>query len=171
MIPNTPLRMLIKTFPDLAERVFDKCIEHKQESVIMNFEFLEDTFSLKATETSAGETEFRYGRQEEEEKLCPYDATLTVSMINHPMMIMVETRQKQLLKHPLCMALLRRKWKLLGRFMFYSQLIIYIMFLISVTGFTLYKLTPDTFPDEDNHFQFYAGKESFYHSHINTVPQ
>ena len=28
----------------------------------------------------------------------------------------LQEKQKQLLRHPLCLALLRRKWKLLGRY-------------------------------------------------------
>ena len=45
-IPDTPMRMLIRTYPELAEEVFDKCIEKKSDRVEMDFQFLEDTFSL-----------------------------------------------------------------------------------------------------------------------------
>ena len=33
-MPNTPMRMLIRTFPDLAEIVFDRCIKISKEYVL-----------------------------------------------------------------------------------------------------------------------------------------
>ena len=100
--------------------------------------------------------------------MCSYDGSLTLSMINHPLMIMVEERHKQLLKHPLCLGLMRRKWKMIGRYVFYAQLLVYILFMASVTVFTLYKLNSKTFPDENNHFQFYAecGQTDDFTEHV-----
>ena len=43
----------------------------------------------------------------------------------------LQEKQKQLLRHPLCLALLRRKWKLLGR---YPQL----STILSISISTLY---------------------------------
>ena len=42
-------------------------------------------------------------------------------MENHPLMVMSRQRQKQLLKHPLCVALVRSKWKAFGRYIYYMQ--------------------------------------------------
>ena len=70
-----------------------------------------------------------------EDNMKPYDETGTLSMINHPLMQMVNSKQKQLLKHPLVLALLRRKWKMLGRYIFYLQLMLYVLFLFSITVF------------------------------------
>ncbi|XP_023346201.1 serine/threonine-protein phosphatase 6 regulatory ankyrin repeat subunit B isoform X3 [Eurytemora carolleeae] len=67
-VPNTPLRMLIRTFPDLAELVFDKCLSVKKINrkgsygsrrrlrkfdrvVELDFEFLEDIFNLQEVGT------------------------------------------------------------------------------------------------------------------------
>ena len=51
---NTPMRLLVKKFPDLAEFVLDKCYkEVKRDSEVcieMNFEFVEDTFNYKKIE-------------------------------------------------------------------------------------------------------------------------
>eukprot|EP00092_Neocalanus_flemingeri_P024563 GFUD01026641.1.p1 GENE.GFUD01026641.1~~GFUD01026641.1.p1 ORF type:complete len:1187 (+),score=294.85 GFUD01026641.1:192-3752(+) len=152
-IPNTPIRMLIRTFPDLAEDVFDKCIKQGSSDLEMDYEFLDDTFSLKQKETKSGKTAF-YFEDLSDETISPYDGSGTISMENHPLMIMVEEKQKQLLRHPLCLGLLRRKWKRFGRHVFYSQFILYLLFLISITGYILLKLTNKTFPDEENHYLF-----------------
>lgn len=78
-------------------------------------------------------------------------------MENHPLMVMVREKQKQLLRHPLCLGLLRKKWKRLGRFVFYTQLILYILFLLSLTIFILIRLTNKTFPDQENHRRWKPG--------------
>ena len=52
------MRMLIRSYPELAEQVFDKCIKQSENKVEMNFEFLEDTFSLNQRTTSSGKTVF-----------------------------------------------------------------------------------------------------------------
>ena len=41
--------------------------------------------------------------------------------------------------------LCRRKWREFGRYVFYFQFIQYILFLISITGYTLTKLTFDSY--------------------------
>ena len=90
-----------------------------------------------------------------------YDDSGTLSMINHPLMIMVNEKQKQLLKHPLCLALLRRKWKMFGRYVFYTQLYVYIAFMAFLTAFIMHKLNKKTFPDESNHSMFQSGECGF----------
>lgn len=145
------LRMLIRTFPDLAEEVFDKCIKQGSSNLEMDYEFLDDTFSLNQKETKSGKTKF-YFEDLTDETISPYDGCGTISMENHPLMIMVEEKQKQLLRHPLCLGLLRRKWKRFGRHVFYSQFLLYILFLISITGYILYKLNTKSYPDAENHY-------------------
>ena len=49
---DTPMRMLIRKFPEMAETVLDQCYKEKQvygEGVFvdMNFEFIEDTFNYR----------------------------------------------------------------------------------------------------------------------------
>ena len=147
-IPDTPMRMLIRTYPELAEEVFDKCIETKSDRVEMDFEFLEDTFSLNKMVRPSGRTVYYYDDLNED-NMKPYDETGTLNMINHPLMQMVDAKQKQLLKHPLVLALLRRKWKMLGRYIFYLQMILYVLFLASVTSYVMMHLNSHNFPDEE----------------------
>ena len=82
----------------------------------------------------------------------------------------LQEKQKQLLRHPLCLALLRRKWKLLGRYpqlstilytihihiilevnvligcdaryVFYLQLLFYALFMLSITAMVMHRLHP-----------------------------
>ena len=45
------LRMLVRRFPELAEKVFDACITKKEKEVMeFDFQFLDDTYSLERVE-------------------------------------------------------------------------------------------------------------------------
>ena len=72
IVPETPLRMLIKTYPDLAEVVFDNCMTEvsvKEDPsdqlalptnhVTMNYEFVDDTFYLQSPEEEGKKIIFR----------------------------------------------------------------------------------------------------------------
>ena len=50
-----------------------------------------------------------------------------VSISNHPMMIMADKRKLDLLQHPLCLAIILRKWRLYGRWPYYFQLAYYLL--------------------------------------------
>ena len=93
-------------------------------------------------------------------------------MENHPLMLMVAGKNKELLRHPLSIALLRfilrifyqkswleteisilipisrRKWRMFGRMVFYLQFLHYIFFLLSVTAYVLLKLTFTNYQDQ-----------------------
>ena len=44
-------RMLVRRFPELAEKVFDACITQKDENVMeFDFQFLDDTYTLERVE-------------------------------------------------------------------------------------------------------------------------
>ena len=51
-------------------------------------------------------------------------------------MIMVENKRRMLIKHPLCLALLKLKWQSL-RLFFYLQVFYYLLFLGLITWFVL----------------------------------
>ena len=64
VVPETPMRLLIKRYPDLAEMVFDNCITKKKQNLeteidpfsspkytlMMDYEFIDDAFYIKARE-------------------------------------------------------------------------------------------------------------------------
>ena len=124
---NTPMRMLIKKFPELAAKVMDNCIakieEKDSQDLQFNFEFafIEDTFNYKretnvlpkdkGPEALSGSILLKKQRNSTFEyrpdNSNPYDSNSLVVQNNHPLMIMTKQKNKSLLKHPLCLALLR----------------------------------------------------------------
>lgn len=142
VIPDTPMRMLIRVFPDLAERVFDKCLEKKENGQIeLDYEFLDDTFCLRK------EGPVFASCQPDVRK--PYHQNGEVVKENHCLMTMVKKRQKHLLKHPLCLGLLRHKWQTFGRYVFYVQFLLYCLFLASITTYTLLQLDRGSWPGNE----------------------
>ena len=149
---DTPMRMLIRTFPDITEKVLDKCItknkdkdtnkeETKQDYLDLDYQFLDDTFNFARTADADGSNlHFQYKDEKDRDVKQPYDSNGTTLMENHPLMLMVKHKHKHLLKHPLCIGLLRHKWKRFGRFVFYFQFLLYILFLTSVTCNVLLKM-------------------------------
>ena len=145
---DTPLRMLIRKFPELASKVLDKCIskeQNKDSKFIFNFDFtfLEDTFNYKrivddqtkkfaAEDGPVGEKSIR--RFEFKPGNAPYNSDNNVTSENHPLMLMTKQKQKSLLKHPLSLALLRDKWNRY-KYLFYFYLVYYCVFLALTTAY------------------------------------
>jgi len=147
---DTPMRMLIRTFPDITEKVLDKLItknkdkdkeEIKQDYLDLDYQFLDDTYNFTRTVDADGSNlHYEYKDAKDRDMKQPYDSNGTTLMENHPLMLMVKHKHKHLLKHPLCIGLLRHKWKRFGRFVFYFQFLLYILFLTSVTTNVLLKM-------------------------------
>ena len=183
---NTPMRMLVKKFPDLAEFVLGKCYkEVKRDSEVcieMNLEFLEDTFNYKMIDgpkhsmvmnpfrqqnivfqhfTASNITEERNEGFEN-----PYTNDYEMIKRNHPMIIMAENSRADLMRHPLCLALVRKKWNRYGKYTFYFvNLMPYLLYLAFITLFVL------TSPNPISHPQFYNCSEYFSHLTLNETVQ
>ena len=69
------------------------------------------------------------------------------SIKKHPLMLMAQSGQENILKHPTVEKLLALKWRFLPRLAFYSNLLFYLFFLIS---FTLYSFELSKFITELN---------------------
>ena len=69
-------------------------------------------------------------------------------MDNHPLMIMAKEEQRNLLRHPLCLALIRRKWQHYGRYLYFTGLFSYLLFLALLTSYAL--LTPNANTDNNS---------------------
>ena len=150
-VPETPMRMLIRAFPDLAQKVFDKCIQkcnenEEREYLRMDYELIDDTFGISREKSSDGKVQYTF--QKNAASAISYFGNARLVRENHPLMIMVLQKQKGLLTHPLCTSLVRHKWKIFGRYVFYFQLVLYCLYLLSITGYTLTRLNIDTFPNE-----------------------
>ena len=156
---ETPVRLLIKRFPDLAELVFDKCSSnnleesnarhhdgktvdpsHPQLLVTMDYEFIDDTYCdpSEEDETGGGGVDRVWdeaGRLGQHAR--PYSRSVGEIRANHPLSIMAATGREELLLHPLCQALLRRKWNTFGRWAFYTNLLYYLAFVAALTAYLL----------------------------------
>ncbi|XP_065649232.1 transient receptor potential cation channel subfamily A member 1 homolog isoform X2 [Hydra vulgaris] len=152
---TTPMRKLIQKLPDVAEQVFNQCIldnglppEHPQFKITCSYEFLEDTF------TPWGTIDSDSSENQDNKQLMYSSHQFFLSKIsrqifpmywmkkkdlkqNHPLKFMVQNERTRLLSHPLVTYLLRRKWSSCGRYVYYSRLLLYMIFLLFITAFAL----------------------------------
>lgn len=162
---TTPMRKLIKKLPDVAEKVFNQCIkgnglakEHPLYEISCTYEFLEDTFTdwgpsiFDCMDLSTQQRQQMinpisgYSYKEEKPSLLKRIGKLPLpgyvkkqSEIkrNHPLKFMVQNERTRLLCHPLVTYLLRHKWRACGRYVYYSKLLLFIIYLMCLTGYTL----------------------------------
>lgn len=113
-------------------------------SLCMNYEFIDDAFLIEAPSKDSKTNFFTYCPVNEEGECIMFKKTYSrnakVIMDNHPLMIMAKEEQRNLLRHPLCLALIRRKWQNYGRYLYSGSLIFYLIFLAFLTTYAL--LTP-----------------------------
>ena len=117
IIVETPMRLLIRYNPDLAEVVFQKCIKplnNFSSKFELDYEFLEDTFffqpsndcgdnNLELKEEIEDDTvdflkyNFNYAEINEQGKCIKYDQAYnnnaTTVMLNHPLMIIANDKK------------------------------------------------------------------------------
>ncbi|XP_041461515.1 transient receptor potential cation channel subfamily A member 1 homolog [Lytechinus variegatus] len=135
---STPMRQLIQYMPDVAEIVMDRCITLNEngDEVTCYLELLDDYFSLWAQQNKDNTDVF-----DNVGKLLRYG--------NRPLALMQEqVRHVHLLTHPLSIKLIEHKWRVFGFAMNLVSLLVYIIFLIFLTGYVL--VNPPSF-----YFTFY----------------
>ena len=141
---DTPFRKLIRKFPDLAEALLDKCFMIKEETsrfekveevAEMNYEFIEDTFKFVKRKGLEGENKF--GKKDGEK-----DESHEVDITNHPLMIMKNEQRVGLLQHPVCLALILKKWNSYGYIIYYTNLFLYATFLYALNFYVLTSPSP-----------------------------
>ena len=116
IIVETPMRLLIRYNPDLAEVVFQKCIKplnNFSSKFELDYEFLEDTFSFQASNNCVDnylelkeegddavdflKYNFNYAKINEQGKCIKYDQAYnnnpTTVMLNHPLMIIANDKK------------------------------------------------------------------------------
>ena len=65
------------------------------------------------------------------------------SVFNHHSSVKkVQCNQEDLLDHPLVTSLLRHKWNKYGRYFYYGNLLIYILFMVFLTGYIVVTKPP-----------------------------
>ena len=86
IVPETPLRLLIKRYPDLAELVFNNCIIREEDkalrddimgsrelnSLTMDYEFIDDAFHIGPPAKDSKESFFSYCNINEHGELQPF---------------------------------------------------------------------------------------------------
>ena len=117
IIVETPMRLLIRHHPDLAEVVFQKCItplNNFSTRYELDYEFLEDTFYFQSSKNcdsgddnlqiEGGDVDvdylkhrFNYAKINEQGKCIKYDQAYnnnaTTVMLNHPLMIIANGKK------------------------------------------------------------------------------
>lgn len=145
---DTPMRKLIRQMPEVAEEVFNRCMEDNKQSlespdymITFNYEFLDDLYTVmnwseRGTSESGSSSGSLYDDDEHLTKRArPYTTDSGTFKKNHPLMIMVTSKREDLLAHPLVTALLRYKWTKFGRTFYYVNFLVYAVFLTFLTGY------------------------------------
>eukprot|EP00794_Sanderia_malayensis_P000499 gene499-1145_t len=147
---TTPLRKLINKLPDVAERVFYRCVvnnglpvEHPDYEIMCNYEFLEDANTEWGMDLVHLKHETRPHRKKSMISGVRVPGTGYAKKQfelkdNHPLMIMVRSQCTKLLCHPLVSCLLRHKWRSYGRYVYYTKLLLYVFYLMFLTGYALF---------------------------------
>ncbi|XP_046578884.1 transient receptor potential cation channel subfamily A member 1 homolog isoform X2 [Haliotis rubra] len=162
---DTPMRKLIRKMPDVAERVFDRCLSYGAEKnpgrpeyeITFNYEFLDDVYAnwldTKRESTSESGSSSGFGVYDEDDRLLagatPYTSDSNMLKKNHPLMIMVTSSREDLLAHPLVMSMLNHKWNTFGSVFYYLFFLLYLVFLTFLTAYIIETRPPYKFNSTD----------------------
>ncbi|XP_059143881.1 transient receptor potential cation channel subfamily A member 1 homolog isoform X2 [Physella acuta] len=168
-VVETPVRKLIKHMPEIALRVFDRCLSYGTEKnserlgfeITFDYEFLDDVFAPwiyhtlnpkeKCTQDQLSSNGSYY--DEDDGKLAPdaqpYSMDTNLLKTNHPLYIMILSKRENLLAHPLVTSLLQHKWNTFGSFFYYLSFFVYVIFLIFLTGYMVSTQPPYNYTAED----------------------
>ena len=142
---DTPLRKLIRQLPDMAEEFLDRCCEEARstkdafvaEVIEMNTDFIGDTKKYRIQKTKVKKEENKFVHRDNDDKGESY----IVDINNHPMVIMADEKKLDLLQHPLCIAIILKKWSMY-RWYYYFTLVFYALFLTFLMLYTMSSPTP-----------------------------
>ena len=153
---GTPMRSLIKSFPNLATKVLDKCC--KEETLIsknkqiktFNFEFLEDTFKYKWDKKNKCYVHIEEMEKNENDDCFPNPYIYGDKFVsNHPLMMINDYKQQNILNHKVTRKLINCKWKDFG-FRYYAlNFLFYAVFLtlFSIFIYTNKEKDPSNYPN------------------------
>lgn len=167
----TPMRKLIRKMPEVALKVFDRCLSYGQDKnpesmdfeITFDYEFLEDVYAKwithnisrqasKVGSEYASSTGSTYSGDDDDAELSPdaqpYTSDSNVLKKNHPLFLMIQNERETLLGHPLVTSLLQHKWNALGSFFYYFSFAIYMVFLTFLTGYMVSTDPPDTYGND-----------------------
>ncbi|XP_032219687.2 transient receptor potential cation channel subfamily A member 1 isoform X2 [Nematostella vectensis] len=112
----TQIQTLVRTMPDVAEKVLDRCIEREGDPSSKDYKI---TYDLGLVQ----------GKYSTDQKFQESLAALRT---------MAERRRENCLTHPVCYLLMKIKWRKFGWITFFLNLSIYVAFLFCFTALTVY---------------------------------
>ena len=158
-ILDTPMRQLIRNFPDVAEIVLDKCKEEQprveSQNKLKNHinEFLEDTYKYKYSLENNDACYIHVTKDKEAKKNSrgeyyaePYTRDGDEFFENHPLMTINKYKQQKLLMHDVTKNLINTKWKLFGNQVYFYNLGFYCCFLAVLTTNVMTSIWPQKYP-------------------------
>ena len=170
---DTPMRQLIRNFPEVAEIVLDKCKEEDPNSGSKNKttkyinEFLEDTYKYRLKKEKDNDEFYIHVTDDKTSKkdrggnfIEPYTKYGDVFFDNHPLMTINNYKQQKLLMHDVTKSLINTKWNSFGSKVYYINLLFYCCFLAVLTTNVMTSIWPQEYPAlytcspyfDDNHF-------------------
>ncbi|XP_053645951.2 transient receptor potential cation channel subfamily A member 1 homolog [Cherax quadricarinatus] len=127
-------RKLVEKFPDLAQKVLDKCIECSVSKVTYDFRLLEDNYYIPPASNRIAESPCKKcGELREDAEEIIQDGIKWKKY--HPVGVMVRHNHHQLLQHSLTKAWLRHKWKSYISFIFLALFLVELIFVVSLSVF------------------------------------
>ena len=164
---ETPFRMLIKQFPDLAEKFLDVCCEKdesddsetNQDEIKINYDFIEDTSCFLKSKSKEGQ--FFHKDEIPGDDLGSFTKHKVV-IENHPLIIMANEKQVELLQHPVCSVITERKWDKYGFKSYLLLIAVYVIFLIALNLFILTSPSPIDSPESFNCTEFFSRANTEY---------
>ncbi|XP_063677555.1 transient receptor potential cation channel subfamily A member 1-like isoform X7 [Bolinopsis microptera] len=153
---DTPMKKLIRMMPDVAMQVFNKCTDdscnpehmtndHKEYQVEFDYRYLDE---IEEDDESA---EFEDSKSLMSDTTILPDQHITHDQMKpHPLQVMVKAKRIELLDHPLVQSLIYNKWECYGKWFYYFNLTVYLIYLASLTIFALNQKPPYNAANPDN---------------------
>ena len=181
---DTPMRLLIRSLPNMAERVLDRCKEvslnakDQREITTYNYEFLEDTFKYKLTQEDDKQVykhvdvlkeTHGFDKKELDEDgdfVAPYTNFGDMFVSNHTLMVINEYKQQNLLQHHVTRSLINRKWNHFGKWFYTFNFLFYCCFLGALTTYVQTSL-----PYSPVNYPFFYQCNDFFRSNQFSIPQ
>ena len=155
---SSPLRKMIKKMPDLTLTLFnrwttDNCSRENldyrdpQYEVKFDLRFLDDmeTYQKNVIYKSKHKGETTRHIEPMKNVEMPWHYSIRPSLLNisnHPLYLVAQSGHTKLINHPIVTGILNYKWNRVGRFLYYPNLLLYLLLVIGLTLFIWFYPNP-----------------------------
>ena len=155
---SSPLRKLIKKMPDLTLSLFNRWTtdnrtrekvddRDSQYEVKFDYRFIDDMEAFQKNVYYKHEHRGEGSRHVEviEEVKIPWYYNIRPSLLeinNHPLYLVAQSGNTKLINHPIVTSILNYKWNQVGRFLYYPNLILYLMLVLGLSPFVWFYPNP-----------------------------